>query len=364
MKKIYSILVLFVVATALGQAPANYYNSATGTGYVLKTQLYNIIKNHTDQSYPGLYTTYQTSDVKSNGKVWDMYSNCDFTFGTVANGGNQDNGTDPGGECVLFNREHTVPQSYFNSATPMYSDAHFVLPTDKVVNAKRDNYPFGVVGNASWVSGNGSKLGPNLNSGYSAGYSGIVFEPIDEYKGDIARVLFYFVTRYETQLAGFYSGSNAGSIQSKNMFDGTAARSFSPTFLNILLEWNRQDPVSAKERARNNAIYARQGNRNPYIDNNNYVTLVWGHPLSTAVFDIATAVTVYPNPSNEHRISIDSEITLDEIELISINGQIMQQVKNPIRENNTYIIDNLPTGFYFLRLSANAQQMVKKVIVN
>src|SRR5690606_35486985 len=109
--------------------------------------------------------------------------------------------------------------------------------------------------------------------GYSAGYTGVVFEPIDEYKGDIARVLLYFVTRYENQLVGFYTNANGSSIQSKNMFDGTSNRSFSPTFLNILLEWNQQDPVSAKEITRNNAIYARQGNRNPYIDNNNYVTL-------------------------------------------------------------------------------------------
>lgn len=365
MKKLYSILALFSVVVTLAQAPANYYNSATGTGYTLKTQLYNIIKDHDEQTYAGLYITYQTSDKKANGKVWDMYSNCDFTFGTVANGGNQDNGTDPGGnECVYFNREHTVPQSYFGSATPMYSDAHFVLPTDKVVNANRDNYPFGVVANATWISDNGSKLGPNLNSGYSAGYTGVVFEPIDEYKGDIARVLLYFVTRYENQLVGFYTNANGSNIQSKNMFDGTSNRSFSPTFLNILLEWNQQDPVSAKEITRNNAIYARQGNRNPYIDNNNYVTLIWGSPLSTSVFDIANAISVYPNPTYDNKINIDSEVALDEIELITINGQLMQQVKNPAIQNSTYTIENLPSGFYFLKLTSNSQSTVKKVIVN
>lgn len=377
MKKLYTLAILFTVAIGFSQntttstenvqeiqaIPAGYYNTATGTGYTLKTQLYNIINDHNDQGYAGLYVTYQTSDVKSNGKVWDMYSNCNFTFGTVANGGNQDNGTNPSGECVYFNREHTVPQSYFSSATPMYSDAHFVLPTDKVVNAKRDNYPFGVVGTATWTSQNGSKYGNNINSGYAAGYTGIVFEPIDEYKGDIARVILYFVTRYETQLPGFYTSSNIASVQSKAMFDGSTGQSFSPTFLNILLTWNLQDPVSPKEIARNEAIYIRQGNRNPYIDNNSFVTSIWGAPLSTEQFEFAS-ISVYPNPSNNHRINIDSEVTLDEIQLININGQLMQQIKNPSVQGKTYTVENLPSGFYFLKLTSDNQSTTKKVIIN
>jgi len=363
MKKLYSLIALFSIALTFAQAPANYYNSANNlTGYQLKTALYNIIKDHNDRGYAGLYTTYQTSDVKTNGKVWDMYSNCDFTFGTVANGGNQDNGTNPSGECVFFNREHTVPQSYFgNNALPMYADAHFVLPTDKIVNARRDDYPFGKVGSASYTSANGSKLGNNLNSGYSAGYSSTVFEPIDEYKGDFARLLFYFATRYETQLAGFYTSS---SSTSKAMFDGSSGKAFSNTFLNILLTWNLQDPVSAKEITRNNAIYARQGNRNPFIDNNSYVTSIWGLPLGTETFDALATVSVYPNPSNNHRINIETEQILDEIQLISVNGQLMQQIKNPNAQNNTYTLENLPSGFYFLKLTSENQSSVKKVIIN
>ncbi|MGC4039851.1 MAG: endonuclease [Flavobacterium sp.] len=342
--------------------PAGYYNSATGTGYVLKTQLFNIIKNHIDRTYSGLYTTFQTSDVKPNGKVWDVYSNCDFTFGTVDNGGNQDNGTNPGGECVFFNREHTVPQSYFNSQTPMYSDAHFVLPTDKVVNATRDDWPFGKVQNATYTSGNGSKLGNNLNSGYSAGYTSTVFEPVDEYKGDIARVLLYFATRYEDQVADFYTAAAATS-KIKPMFDGSSNRVFSQTFLNILLTWNIQDPVSAKEIARNDAIYARQNNRNPYIDHNEYVAQIWGAPLAIPGFDYLSSVSVYPNPTSDV-INISTEIALDEIDIITINGQVLQQIKKPVFENNTYSISNLPKGFYFLKLSSETSSVTKKVLIN
>lgn len=362
MKKFYTLSLLFTVLAAIAQPPVNYYNSATGTGYTLKTQLYNIIKNHTDRGYPGLYTTYQTSDRKANGKVWDMYSNCDFTFGTVANGGNQDNGTEPAGECVFFNREHTVTQSYFASEQPMYSDAHFVLPTDKIVNGRRNDFPFGRVATASYTSGNGSKLGPNVNSGYSAGYSQTVFEPIDEYKGDIARVILYFVTRYEPQLAGFYTTSNSTV---KAMFDGTSDHAFSNTFLNILLTWHIQDPVSAKEIARNNAIYARQNNRNPYIDRPEFVTAIWGTPLYTETFDtLATAVSVYPNPSNDKTIHIYSETDIDLIQLVNINGQLMIQVQKPVSNDHNYSLENLPQGFYFLKLTSGNQSITKKVLVN
>ncbi|TBX66647.1 T9SS type A sorting domain-containing protein [Flavobacterium silvisoli] len=375
MKKSLTLLLLSVTLLSFAQQeskntnatasiPNGYYNGATGTGYVLKTQLFNIIKNHFDQGYNGLYTTYQTSDVRSNGTVWDMYSDCPFIFGTVANGGNQDNGTNPSGECALFNREHTIPQSYFgNGVQPMYSDAHFVLPADKVVNAKRDDYPYGVVQNPTWTSTNGSKLGPNLNSGYSAGYSSTVFEPVDQYKGDIARLLFYFVTRYEDQLTTFYSSSSTV----KAMFDGTSNHSFSNTFLNILLTWNNQDPVSAKEIARNNAIYARQNNRNPFIDHPEYVCQIWGAAcaaLNNQNFSLTNSVKVYPNPTNNGTVTISCETTVDSIELITINGQIIQQIKNPEFQDNTFTITNLPNGFYFLKLSGNGESLTKKVLVN
>lgn len=382
MKKLYTLAILLTVAVGFSQntttstgnspeiqaIPAGYYNSATGTGYTLKTQLYNIINNHNDQGYGGLYTTYLTSDrdyfYENDGTMLDMYSEnptgpeCAFTYGI-----NQDDGSGGTAECQKYNREHIIPQSYFNSATPMYSDAHFVVPSDKYVNGQRGNFPFGKVATPTLTTTNGSKKGNNLNSGYSAGYTAVVFEPIDEFKGDIARMILYFATRYQNQLPTFYANANASSTQSKAMFDGSTGQSFSPTFLNILLTWNALDPVSAREIVRNDAIYARQGNRNPYIDNNSYVTSVWGSPLSTQEFALKS-ISVYPNPANNHRINIDTEIALDEIQLINLNGQIIQQIKNPSAQGNTYSVENLPSGFYLLRLSSDNQTTTKKVIVN
>ncbi|WP_333601102.1 endonuclease [Flavobacterium sp.] len=379
MKKILTSLLLSVTLFSIAQQeskntnatasiPNGYYNSATGTGYVLKTQLAAIISNnYIDRGYnPGLYTTYTTSDkdfyYENDGTMLDMYtenptgSECEFTYGI-----NQDDGTLGNNECERYNREHTIPQSYFASATPMYSDAHFVVPSDKHVNAQRGDLPYGKVNVANWTSINGSKRGSNLNSGYSAGFSGTVFEPIDEFKGDIARMLLYFATRYESQLPGFYTTSTSVV---KAMFDGTSDHSFSPTFLNILLTWNQQDPVSQREIDRNNAVYARQSNRNPYIDNNNYVTQIWGLPLAAPSFNTLATVSIYPNPAVNGTVNISSESNLDAIELITINGQILQKINQPEMQNNTYSLSNLPQGFYFLKLSSNNESVTKKVLVN
>nr|WP_315141726.1 endonuclease [uncultured Flavobacterium sp.] len=266
MKQIYSLLFLVLFSASFAQAPAGYYSTATGTGYTLKTQLYNIIKDHTVIDYAGLYVTYQTSDIddffEKDGSVLDMYSEnpagtdpYNYSIAATQRCGNYTNE----GDC--YNREHIIPQSVFNELSPMVSDAHFITPTDGKVNGIRSNYPHSVVVTPSQSTLNGSKLGTST----TAGYSGLVFEPIDEFKGDIARMYFYFATRYENTVAGYNYA----------MFNNTSNQVFTTAFLNQLLAWHNQDPVSAREIARNNAIYARQNNRNPFIDNPNYVTEIW-----------------------------------------------------------------------------------------
>ncbi|WP_343694943.1 endonuclease [Flavobacterium sp.] len=267
MKKNYFLLLLLFSAIGIAQIPSGYYNTATGTGYTLKTQLYNIIKGHTDNGYAGLYTTYQTSDVdnfyENDGTVLDMYSEnpsgtdpYNYSTGSTQRCGNYS----AEGDC--YNREHIIPQSVFNEQSPMVADAHFITPTDGKVNGMRSNYPHGTVSTATYTSQNGSKLGSSSVSGYS----GTVFEPINAFKGDIARMYFYFATRYENTVAGY----------SYAMFNGSSNQVFTTAFLNVLLAWHAQDPVSAREIARNNAIYARQNNRNPFIDHPEYVNQIWG----------------------------------------------------------------------------------------
>lgn len=359
MKKIFTLVLLSSTFFGFAQIPPGYYNTATGTGYTLKTQLFNIINDHNDRGYAGLYVTYATSDIDSyyenNGSMLDMYtenptgSECEFIYG----GGLQDDGTLGNNECERYNREHIIPQSVFGSATPMYSDAHFVVPSDKYVNAQRGDLPFSKVNVPNNTYSNGGKRGSNLNSGYSAGYNGTVFEPIDEFKGDIARMILYFATRYEDLVAGW----------SYTMFNGTSTQVFTNQSLNVLLTWNAQDPVSQREIDRNNAIYTRQNNRNPFIDNNNYVTQIWGLPLANPTFDDLETVKVYPNPTKDI-INIESATALTEIEIITINGQVLQQIKNPVFNNSTYSISNLPKGFYFVKMSNENNSITKKVLVN
>lgn len=266
--------VAFSLATfvALGQAPAGYYNAATGTSYTLKTQLYNIVKGHTDRGYSGLWTTYSTSDrdnqYENDNTIIDIYSEnptgadpYTFTYSTKQCGTYSVEG-----DC--YNREHIIPQSVFNEASPMVSDAHFIPPTDGKVNGIRSNFPHGKVATASYTSRNGGKLGTSA----VAGYTGTVYEPIDAFKGDVARMYFYFATRYENTVAGYPYA----------MFNRTSNQVFTTAFLTTLLQWHANDPVSSREIARNNAIYARQGNRNPFIDNPSYVNTIWGGTPTTA----------------------------------------------------------------------------------
>ncbi len=269
MKKSSVVLILSLFFGLLSaQPPAGYYNSATGTGAQLKTQLSTIITNgHSDMGYSGLWTGYLTTDrdyfYENDGTILDIYSENvagpdPYTFTPITEQcGNYSNE----GDC--YNREHIVPQSLFNEDSPMKNDIHFVRATDGKVNGMRNNFPFGMVGTATFTSLNGSKLGSSV----SAGYGGTVFEPVDAFKGDVARMIFYFVTRYENQLTNFSSG---------NMLGGSAYPGLQSWQLQQLLLWHAQDPVSQVETARNNASYAFQGNRNPFIDNPQWVNTIWG----------------------------------------------------------------------------------------
>ena len=253
-----------------------YYASADGlTGYSLKTELYNIIKGHSTQSYSDLWTFYisYSGDAyyENDGSILDMYSEnpggndpYNFTAGTDQCGTYS-------GESDCYNREHSFPRSWFGGAVaPMNTDVHHIFATDGYVNSKRSSYPYGEVGTATYTSDNGSKLGTALSG---LGYTGTVFEPIDEFKGDFARAYFYMATRYENVIAGWESNSSYGDA----VLNGTSDQVFESWFLTMLKAWHIQDPVSQKEIDRNEAGYSFQGNRNPFVDHPELVTEIWGN---------------------------------------------------------------------------------------
>lgn len=260
MKKILLIVLTLTLIQLSAQIPSGYYDKAKGkSGNELKTALHDIIKGHTALSYDGLWNAFKTTDVKSNGKVWDMYSDkpgltpdYEYTFGS-----NQCGNYNSEADC--YNREHSYPKSWFNDLTPAYSDLFHLVPTDGYVNGKRSNYAFGEVGTASWTSTNGSKLGTSS----FPGFSGTVFEPIDTFKGDFARNILYMSVRYYKEDSGWSSS------------DMTTKSEIKSWAVQLLKKWHTNDKVSAKEINRNDKVYGFQKNRNPFIDHPEYFVEIW-----------------------------------------------------------------------------------------
>jgi len=212
----------------------------------------------------------------------------------------------------------------------------------------RSNYPHGNVATATWTSKNGGKLG----SSAVAGYTGTVFEPIDEFKGDIARMYFYFATRYENSIAGFPYA----------MFNGTSNQAFTTAFLNMLYAWHIQDPVSPREIARNNAVYARQNNRNPYIDHPEYVQVVWSSVLSVETLS-QNEFKIYPNPSNGNiNIIFNDSNENYSVEIYSVLGQKVFEKSDT--QNTSISIPNIQKGEYFVKIIKDSKSIVKKIIIN
>jgi len=246
------------------QIPSGYYSAAKGKkGSSLKTSLYGIVSEHVTRSYKQLWEDFKTTDVRDDGKIWDMYSNAtDYEPGGSAQGANYSE------EGDSYNREHSFPKSWFDDASPMYTDLFHIYPTDGYVNNRRSNYPFGETKGETYQSAGGfSKLGSCTLSGYS----GTVFEPADEYKGDFARTYFYMATAYEDKISSW----------SSPMLAGNKYPAYADWALEMLLRWAEEDPVSEKEIARNNAVYKVQKNRNPYIDFPGLEQYVWGSETTT-----------------------------------------------------------------------------------
>lgn len=286
MKNKYLVLISLLAINLqiiLAQIPNGYYNTAIGTGVTLKTALYNIIKGHTDMGYGGLYACYINTDNLPGNKVFDMYSvkpdsTANYWYTNSSNSSDQCGSYNGEGDC--YNREHTFCDSWLGEASPQRSDLFHLVPTDGYVNNRRGSYPHGKVSTATWTSTNGSKLGSSLSS---TGYTGTVFEPIDIYKGDFARMYFYVATRYENLIAGWVNNGSANTILAGNSFPA-----YKTWFLNLMISWHQLDTVSQKEINRNNAIYSYQHNRNPFIDHPEYVTMIWGTPVLTNTINVNT----------------------------------------------------------------------------
>lgn len=235
--------------------------------------------------YNGLWTAYATTDVyPGTNKIWDMYGECDFTYSTDKCG-------TYGGVCDCYNREHSIPQSWWGGGTSgIGCDIFHLVPTDGKINGVRSNDEFGIVnggtdwrGNKSGTAGSWSTDRPTIASaaGEVIKGSGNVFEPKDEYKGDFARG--YMGTIIKWQLANLTTGNNffSGSYTPAGNFG------FTKKAVVLMMKWHREDPVSQKEIDRNNGIQKTQGNRNPFIDYPYLAEYIWGeHAGETVDMDL------------------------------------------------------------------------------
>ena len=284
-KLFFTAWLLTLAATSWAQGPNNsgeYYKAANGKkGAELKTALCGVIYDRNeggslDNAYKALWTHFRTTDVLSNGKVWDMYSNLrEMEFGIDQAGNYKKEGD-------VYNREHSMPNSWFGGKVmPMYTDLYHMYPTDGYVNSKRSNHPFGETNGESYKSANNfSKLGKCTFEGYD----GTVF---DEYKGDFARTYFYMVTCYEEKIVDWYTNygvNGSGETQKAVLatFDGNKYPGLSEWQLKMLMKWAKNDPVSEKETNRNNAVYDIQNNRNPFIDYPGLEEYIWGDKVDEA----------------------------------------------------------------------------------
>jgi endonuclease I len=350
MKKYYAFFSLLLLAVSYGQdgAPASpYWNgfNFNQTGMALKAALATKITNtHTHLlTYTDIWSADQFTDQDP-----DNSANVLMIYGYGASRSRNKSLQCGSGNCNgTWNREHTYAQSLgtpdLGTSGPG-SDAHHLRACDYSLNENRAS--------EKYAAGTGNAHDVTTTTWY----------PGDEWKGDIARMMMYMYLRYGDQCLPKNVGVGNTLATDSNMID-------------LFLQWNADDPVSAVEDQRNTYLGSttntyRQGNRNPFIDNPYLATLIWGGPaaqnrwpgLANVQFDALEAVGVYPNPSSG-TATIESGISIDDIQLLSISGQLVREVSHPVLDARRYQLDNLPKGFYLLRLTSGEKTSVRKLVV-
>mgnify|MGYP000845342851 CR=1 FL=1 len=338
---------LLISLTLMAQPDPAYYESAIGkSDKALKTALYNIIKVGNRLSYGSgsnsTWAGFEKSDLHPNGYVWDMYSNNKVYFP-----GN-------GQAAAGMNIEHSVAKSWWGGGkNDAYKDLYHLNPSNIQANSARGSYPMGINNGGTFNNGV-IKVGKNT---FGTEYSGLCFEPLDEYKGDFARAYLYMFTCYENLS---WTGTSAPTM----IKSGETWPMLKPWAKELLVSWSRQDPVSEKEINRANAIYEFQRNRNPYIDYPELVEHLWGdkvgQPFSTgdveypylsmptAGYQVNFGTVAYQHTTTAE-ISIKGHNLNGDLTL-SISGENMEQFSLPANKISKEDAEN---GF-ILQVTYNA----------
>ena len=341
MKK-FIFALFFYSVTLICSAQQPYYNdvdlSLNGTS--LKNELATkVINTHTTfLTYSQAYQIVKRTDEDSNNtsNVILFYNGQSEPKTNTVGGGNTSN-------PEVWNREHVYPKSLgipnLGTSGPG-SDAHHLRACDKNINSNRSNLKF-TAGSGGFGITNGN------------------WYPGDEWKGDVARMMMYMYLRYGNQ------------CKPKNVGTGSTVAN-DPNMIDLFLQWNAEDPVSGIEEQRNTILETEQGNRNPFIDNPYLATKIWGGTPAQDIWGtlaveeaVQSNFRIYPNPITKHIVFIQSNTeTIKRISLYSLTGQNILVENHPKKRNNKIYLDNLPSGFYILKINSEIGVTTKKIIIN
>jgi endonuclease I len=344
-KSVVCFTLLVATANLYAQVPEGYYESAEGLNHDgLKSALYQIIKDHTE--YP--YTA-------SNTDTWDILKESDkdpnnpdnvilFYTGWSVNAEQEYN------SGAGWNREHVWAKSRgdFGTSLGPGTDAHHLRPCDISVNSARNSRWFDNCSTPYFDGG--------METGCFTSGSSWTWQPREAVKGDVARMILYMATRYEGE-----NGEPDLEVIDLLPSDRYTKESIHAK-LSTLLDWHQEDPVDSFEQNRNEAVYAYQANRNPFIDHPEYVTSIWGEDQSTDIVDqFHSSFRVYPNPVRDV-LTIETSI-LGQYS-INISSMKSQRIYSDKLEGSIQQIDlsPFPEGVYFITIRSKDVVTTRKVI--
>ena len=286
---------------------STYYQNITAiSGKPLAGQLHDLIT-----STHKTYTTYDDNGKNGyqqetdryyengspvNGYIYEFYSGVKWP-----NGWNSNAGSTSGG----YNREHVWCQSKSTGlwgTTGGGADMHHIRPSETRLNSTRGNDPFGEIANRE-SNKTYAKFGNNATYALGGYVSSGTFEPLDNKKGDVARIVLYLYLHYNSySVRSLFDGYASINGNGSSSYFATAllpltnitANNTEEDALKMLLRWNSSDPVDDIERRRNDKVATYQGNRNPFIDNSNYANLIWGDNTIDPSSPVVNKVTINP----------------------------------------------------------------------
>jgi endonuclease I len=325
MKKTYLIIftLCLLASNSFAQIPAGYYDGTEDLyGEELKAVLHDIIDGHDEPTYNDLrdfILKESDEDPQNANNIILLYTGRSQAKSTFGGGINE------------WNREHTWAKSHgdFGNNPPCGTDAHMIRPTDASVNSDRGNKDFD----------EGGQQHPEATGCY---YTEYTWEPRDEVKGDVARIILYMDVRYE--------GDN-GELDLTAVDAVNTSPAPEHGRLSILLEWHEQDPPDDFELNRNNVVYSYQDNRNPFIDHPEFVYEIWGESAQIDDAHGNQEVNLYPNPVVDN-LHVSSDYS--SLQLMQVYNSIGEHVSShQLKAGEEFIIDcnNLPSGLYFIRFT-------------